>query len=42
MTAEGNAQLRGLWRLLQPVLAADIRKGAKDELEAVKRHAEAP
>jgi hypothetical protein len=38
---EATAQLQGLWRLLQPLLAADARKGIRQELEAIKRHTEA-
>lgn len=38
---EGSAELRGLWRLMQPLLTADIRKGIKHELAALKRHTEA-
>lgn len=40
VTAEGTAELRGLWRVMQPMLAADIRKGVKHELEAIKQHTE--
>jgi hypothetical protein len=42
VTIEGTAELQGLWRLLQPLLAADIRKGVKHELDAIRRHTEAP
>ncbi len=42
VTIEGSADLRGLWRLMEPLLAAEIRKGVKHELDAIKRHTEAP
>jgi hypothetical protein len=42
VTIEGTAELQGLWRLMQPLLAADIRKGVKHELDAIRRHTEAP
>jgi dehydrogenase/reductase SDR family protein 12 len=41
VTIEGMAELRGVWRLMQPLLAADVRKGVKHELSAIKRHTEA-
>ena len=37
---DARAQLRGLWKVFQPVLAGDIRKGARQELAALKRHCE--
>jgi hypothetical protein len=40
VTIDGTAQLRGLWRLLQPAVAADVHKGLKQELEAIKEHTE--
>jgi carbon monoxide dehydrogenase subunit G len=40
VTIEGTAELQGVWRLMQPLLAADVRKGLKDELDAIKRHTE--
>jgi carbon monoxide dehydrogenase subunit G len=42
VTIEGTARLQGLWRLLQPLLAADVRKGVEHELEAIKAHTETP
>jgi hypothetical protein len=33
----GSANLRGAWRLLTPVLAGDIRRGVRHELEAIKK-----
>jgi hypothetical protein len=42
VTIEVTAELQGLWRLLEPVLAGDVRKGLRHELEAIKRHTEAP
>jgi carbon monoxide dehydrogenase subunit G len=41
VTLEGTVRLQGLWRLLQPLLAADVRKGVAHELAAIKRHTEA-
>lgn len=40
VTIRGIAQLQGLWRLLQPLLAGDVRKGLRHELLAIKRHTE--
>ncbi len=34
----GTARLRGFWRLMQPVLAGEIRKGLAHELEQMKQH----
>jgi carbon monoxide dehydrogenase subunit G len=42
VTIEGTARLQGLWRLLQPLLGADVRKGVKHELEAIRAHTVAP
>jgi hypothetical protein len=42
VTLQGTAQLSGLWRLLEPVLASDVRKGIRHELLAIKRHTESP
>ncbi len=41
VTIEGTAELQGLWRLMQPLLAADVRARLKHELQAIKRHTEA-
>jgi carbon monoxide dehydrogenase subunit G len=32
-----SARLKGVWRLLQPMLAGDLRKETRQELESVKR-----
>jgi hypothetical protein len=40
VTVRGTAQLNGLWRLLEPLLAADVRKGIRHELMAIRRHTE--
>lgn len=37
LTLNGSAQLKGLWRLLQPILAGDLRKESRQELETLKR-----
>lgn len=42
VTIRGSAQLKGLWRLLKPMLAGDIRKSLRHELSAIKRHTEHP
>ncbi|HEY7268756.1 MAG TPA: SRPBCC family protein [Dehalococcoidia bacterium] len=34
----GNARLKGIWRLLEPLLGSDIRRETKEELQAVKRN----
>ena len=41
VTIQGTARLRGLWRLLEPILAGDVRKGVRHELAAIKRLTEA-
>lgn len=41
LTLNGSARLKGLWRLLQPVLAGDLRKETRTELETMKRLLEA-
>jgi carbon monoxide dehydrogenase subunit G len=41
LTLSGSARLKGLWRLLQPVLAGDLRKETKTEMEAIRRQIEA-
>jgi dehydrogenase/reductase SDR family member 12 len=42
VTIEVTARMQGFWRLLEPLFWADVRKGVKHELEAIKRHTEAP
>lgn len=41
LTLTGNAQLKGAWRLIQPLFAADLRKESRTELAAMKRVLEA-
>lgn len=41
VTLSGTAQLKGLWRLLQPLLESDIRKETNEELATMKRLLEA-
>lgn len=36
IVASGRGVMRGLWRLLEPVLAADARRGLGVELERIK------
>ena len=36
LTIAGTAQPKGLWRLLQPMMAGEMRSGVKKELAAVK------
>ena len=36
LTLSGTARLKGLWRLLQPVLAGDLRKETRTELATIK------
>jgi hypothetical protein len=40
VTASGTARLKGLWRLMEPILAGEVRKGIRHELTAIKRHTE--
>ena len=40
VTVRGTAKLQGLWRLMEPILAGDVRKGVRHELLAIKRHTE--
>jgi hypothetical protein len=40
VTLQGTARLNGLWRLLEPLLAADVHKGIRHELGAIQRHTE--
>jgi hypothetical protein len=40
VTVQGTARLNGLWRLLEPLLAADVRKGVRHELLAIRQHTE--
>lgn len=42
LVLEGTFRLKGAWRLLQPLLASDLRKGARGEMETIKRQLEAP
>ena len=37
LTLSGSARLKGAWRLLQPLLASDLRKETRAELETIKR-----
>jgi carbon monoxide dehydrogenase subunit G len=37
LTLSGSARLKGLWRLLQPVLAGDLRKETRTEMETIRR-----
>jgi uncharacterized protein YndB with AHSA1/START domain len=37
LSLKGTARLKGIWRLLQPMVAADLRKETKSELETAKR-----
>ena len=41
LTLEGSVRLKGLWRLLQPLLAGDLRKETRQELDTMKRLLEA-
>ena len=41
LTLSGNARLKGLWRLLQPILAGDLRKESRKELQTMKEVLEA-
>ena len=41
LTLTGSARLKGLWRLLQPLLAGDLRRETHTELETIKRLMEA-
>ena len=36
LTMEGSAQPKGLWRLLQPMMAGEFKRSVKKELAAVK------
>lgn len=37
VTAQGEIHLRGLWRLAEPLLAGEVRRGEAAELERLKR-----
>ncbi len=37
LTVNGRGRLKGIWRLLQPVLAGDLRKEAQAELATLRR-----
>ena len=41
LTLNGEARLKGVWRLLRPMLVAELRRETKSELEAMKRLLEA-
>jgi uncharacterized protein YndB with AHSA1/START domain len=41
LTVSGTARLKGLWRLLQPLLAGDLRRETRTELESLRRLIEA-
>jgi hypothetical protein len=41
LSVNGTARLKGLWRLLQPVLAGDLRKETRTEMETIRRLVEA-
>jgi uncharacterized protein YndB with AHSA1/START domain len=36
LTLSGTARLKGIWRLLQPLLASDLRKETRTELATIK------
>lgn len=36
LTLAGTMQPRGLWKVLQPMLAGEVRRGVKEELVAIK------
>ena len=37
LSVNGSARLKGLWRLLQPLLAGDLHKETRRELETIRR-----
>jgi len=37
LTVRGEGTLRGWWRLLEPMLAADVKRQSREELERIKR-----
>jgi carbon monoxide dehydrogenase subunit G len=37
VTVQGTARLKGVWRLLQPMMASELRKETKAELETLRR-----
>ena len=41
LTLSGWARLKGIWRLLQPLLAGDLRRETRTELAMIKRLMEA-
>ncbi|HXH23074.1 MAG TPA: SRPBCC family protein [Dehalococcoidia bacterium] len=41
LSVTGSVNLKGLWKLLQPVLAGDLRKETRAELETIRRLLEA-
>lgn len=40
LAVRGTGEMRGLWKLLEPVLQADARKSLKDEVGRIKSHLE--
>ena len=36
LTMEGSAQMKGWWRLMQPLMRSEAKSGMRKELEAVK------
>ena len=38
----GAGELKGLWRLVEPLFAGEAKKSAADELKQIKRYLEAP
>jgi hypothetical protein len=40
LSIRGTGEMRGLWKLLEPLLQADARKSVKDEVGRIKRHLE--
>jgi uncharacterized protein YndB with AHSA1/START domain len=41
LRVRGSGRMRGVWRLLEPVLQADATRTAKDEVGRIKSHLEA-
>lgn len=42
LTAISTVDLKGLWKILQPFMAGEIKSGAKKELTAIKSNLEKP
>ena len=36
LTATATVELKGLWKILQPIMAGEFKSGAKKELTAIK------